>query len=179
MTQKSGFTSAVLAMVCMGLPAIAEPDDLTVDFLALRGDPFQSGIELFARAIETSPTTDGVRAWNIPSTGYNVSRSEVQILYFEPALRERAQTIAQVIGEYTANPVCLTLETDWRKEGLGDVNVYLPSELNLDELAGGPGANNAHAIGMCQERRDVEDNWLDIRASLTGVDGGIETFQAE
>lgn len=173
------YICGVLAMTCVSLPALAGPEDLTVDFLSLRGERFQSGIELFATALESSPKTHGVRAWSVPSTGYNVSRSEIQILYFDPEMRDRAIGIAQVVGEYASNPVCLTHETDWRKEGLGDVNIYVPSELNLDELAGGPRSGNWQDISMCQERRDIEDNWLELRTSSLGGDGRFEAYQAE
>lgn len=170
MIRQSG---GVLAVVLAGLSAAADSSDITVDFLSLRGNLYQSGIDLFARALETSPHTSGVRAWSVPSTGYDVSRSELQVLYFKPDLEVRAREIAAVIGEFSSNPVCIRQEIEWRKEGLGDVNIYLPSNLNLDELAGGPVAETRSAIGRCREERTVEDNWLDRQTNVLTEPGSM------
>lgn len=154
-------------------PASADPSEITVDFLSLRGDVYQSGIDLFSRALETSREIQGVRAWSVPSTGYDVSQSELQVLYFKPDFELRARQIAAVIGEFSSNPVCILQEIEWRKEGLGDVNIYLPSDLNLDELAGGPFAERRSAIGPCREERTVEDNWLDRQTSVLTEVGSV------
>ncbi|MAK60934.1 MAG: hypothetical protein CMK09_08145 [Ponticaulis sp.] len=152
------FFASLATYALLGLSPPAEARDVKgdrpgVDFVTLHGEDYRSAYHRFAAALERPALNDEVYVWPIPSTGYEVASSEIQIVYFDPALRALALQTGSILQEYANNRVCITHGDSARKQGLGELNVYLPARLDLDRLAGGPG-DQRPTITACQEVRD-------------------------
>jgi len=165
-------TSGVLGMFVLatGAPLAAQADSyLAVDFISLRGDAYETGISSFARALEVRPELENFHIWEVPSRGYEVTLREIQVVFFDDVHREHAREVGRTLTDLSNNPVCIMKETASRKEGLGELNVYLPADLDTDRLAGGPNSGRSGYIGACQERRNVSDPALDRDPTIASV----------
>ena len=81
---------------------------------------------------------------------------EIHVVYFDPAQRDLARATASVLADFANNSVCVVQKDDLSREGLGNVNVYLPLDLDLDSLAGGIGPADGYGSFPCMEARTVE-----------------------
>lgn len=111
-----------------------------VDFIIARDGVQTETVTSLSQTLQSMSQLDDIYFWSTPDRVNSSSKQEVQIVYSDAVLRSDVLRVRDALAGLVTNRVCVIYAPDGHPEGLGDINVHLPEQVDQVVLLGGRGA---------------------------------------